>query len=70
MLLSQGIIRGKEILPQTDIIRDLHYHPCDVAEFFTMVESEFKITLPEEAYHELIRLDHLTQFLSSKQKTI
>ena len=70
ILLSQGIISRKEILPQTNIIEDLGYHPCDVAEFFRMVEAEFKIILPEEAYYELIRLDQLTEFLSSKQKTI
>jgi acyl carrier protein len=70
ILLSQGIITRKEILPQTNIIEDLGYQPCDVAEFFRLVEADFEITLPEEAYHEMIRLDELTQFLSSKQKTI
>ncbi len=55
ILLSQGIITRKEILPHTNIVEDLGYHSCDVAEFFRMVEADFKITLPEEAYHELRR---------------
>jgi acyl carrier protein len=65
LVLAQGIVSRKEILPTTDLVLDLHYHALDIAEYIWMVENEFKISIPEEQYPLLTRLEGFIQYISS-----
>ncbi len=58
-----------EIGQGTDLVRDLHDHPVDVAEFVRLVEGEFGIRFTEEAYGGLTRLDQFAGYILREQLT-
>lgn len=63
LVLAQGIVCRIEVLPETNLIQDLHYRPSDVAELIRLVELEFGLTIPEEDSEGVIQLNQLTSYI-------
>jgi hypothetical protein len=63
LVLAQGIVTRQALLPTTDLVQDLHYHPSDVAELIRMVESVGNVTIPEAEYNRLTRLEQFIPYL-------
>lgn len=68
MLSAQINVAEDEIKPESDIINDLGADSLDVVEMLMAVESEFNVTIPDEAAMEMKTIQDVVSFIEKNQK--